>query len=64
MGALAWLIIPAVAALLAGIWALWAGRTPRDAGDPASLAEHRRFLAAMERTTSGSGRAPTDRPGR
>ncbi|WP_371479633.1 hypothetical protein [Kitasatospora sp. NBC_00315] len=64
MGALAWLIIPAVAALLAGVWALWAGRTPRDAGDPASLAEHQRFLAAMERTTAGPGAGGGERPGR
>ncbi len=55
MAALAWLIIPVVAALVAMIWAGWAARTPRATGDPASLAEHQRFLAAMERSTASSG---------
>ncbi|WTG90618.1 hypothetical protein OH807_25450 [Kitasatospora sp. NBC_01560] len=62
MAALAWLIIPVVAALLAAVWAGWAQRAPRATGDPASLAEHRRFMAAMERTTTGSG--PGEGPGR
>jgi hypothetical protein len=64
MGALAWLIIPAAAAVLASMWALWAARAPKSAGDPASLAGHQRFLAAMERSTAGSGAAPTDGLGR
>ncbi|KJK59781.1 hypothetical protein [Saccharothrix sp. ST-888] len=51
MAALAWLIIPVVAAIAAMIWAGWAARTPRATGDPASLAEHQRFRAAMERST-------------
>ncbi|MFJ8042982.1 hypothetical protein ACIRBX_21055 [Kitasatospora sp. NPDC096147] len=55
MAALAWLIIPVVAALCAMVWAGWAARTPRATGDPASLAEHQRFKAAMERSTSGGG---------
>ncbi|MFE4517154.1 hypothetical protein ACFRMQ_23510 [Kitasatospora sp. NPDC056783] len=63
MGALAWLIIPGVAGVAAGLWALWAQRTPKAAGDPASLAEHQRFMAAMERTTAGAA-APNERPGR
>ncbi|MEE1784848.1 hypothetical protein PUR71_18320 [Streptomyces sp. SP17BM10] len=54
MGALAWLIIPVAAVLLAAAWAAWAQRAPKATGDPASLAEHRRFMAAMERTTAGS----------
>ncbi|MFJ2864671.1 MULTISPECIES: hypothetical protein [unclassified Kitasatospora] len=49
------MIIPVVAVLLAALWAGWAQRAPRATGDPASLAEHRRFMAAMERTTAGSG---------
>ncbi|WP_030057921.1 hypothetical protein [Streptomyces pyridomyceticus] len=63
MGALAWLIIPVVAVLLAALWAVWAQRAPRATGDPASLAEHRRFMAAMERTTAGST-APGEGVGR
>ncbi|MGK4582897.1 hypothetical protein [Kitasatospora sp. HPMI-4] len=52
MAALAWLIIPVIAAVAAMIWAGWAARTPRATGDPASLAEHQRFRAAMERSTA------------
>ncbi|MDH6123301.1 hypothetical protein [Kitasatospora sp. GP82] len=54
MAALAWLIIPVVAAVVAMIWASWAARAPRATGDPASLAEHQRFRAAMERSTAAS----------
>lgn len=54
MAALAWLIIPVVAALAAMVWAGWAARAPRATGDPASLAEHERFRAAMARSTAGS----------
>ncbi|MFG2906137.1 hypothetical protein ACGF13_13850 [Kitasatospora sp. NPDC048286] len=63
MSALAWLIIPGVAGVAAGLWALWAQREPRAAGDPASLAEHQRFMAAMERTTAGTA-APGKGSGR
>ncbi len=62
MAALAWLIIPCVAAVLAAVWAGWAQRAPRATGDPASLAEHQRFMAAMERTTTGG--APQEGSGR
>ncbi|MEV7023474.1 hypothetical protein [Kitasatospora sp. NPDC093558] len=48
------MIIPVAAVLLAAVWAGWAQRAPRATGDPASLAEHRRFMAAMERTTAGA----------
>ncbi|WP_198045543.1 hypothetical protein [Kitasatospora mediocidica] len=51
MAALAWLGIPVVAGLVAVLWAAWAARPPRATGDGASLAEHQRFKAAMERTT-------------
>ncbi|MBB4923668.1 hypothetical protein [Kitasatospora kifunensis] len=50
--------------MIAILWATWAARPPRATGDGASLAEHQRFLAAMERSTGGQ-RAPessTDRP--
>jgi len=60
MAALAWLIIPVIAAVLAMVWAGWAARTPRATGDPASLAEHQRFRAAMERSTASAGE-PTRR---
>ena len=63
MGALAWLVIPVVAVLVAAAWAGWAQRAPKATGDPASLAEHRRFMAAMERTTAGTS-APGERSGR
>ncbi|ARF78795.1 hypothetical protein HS99_0031545 [Kitasatospora aureofaciens] len=63
MGALAWLIIPVVAVLVAAAWASWAQRAPKATGDPASLAEHRRFMAAMERTTAGTS-APGEHSGR
>ncbi|OKI10573.1 hypothetical protein DR950_29085 [Kitasatospora xanthocidica] len=63
MGVLAWLIIPVVAVLVAALWAGWAQRAPRATGDPASLAEHRRFMAAMERTTAGAA-APGEGSGR
>ncbi|MER7580488.1 hypothetical protein [Kitasatospora sp. NPDC097691] len=57
------MIIPVVAAVAAALWAGWAQRAPRATGDPASLAEHRRFMAAMERTTAGAA-APGERSGR
>ncbi|WP_329567412.1 hypothetical protein [Kitasatospora sp. NBC_01266] len=53
MGALAWLGIPVAAGVVAVLWASWAARPPRATGDGASLAEHQRFLAAMERSTVG-----------
>ncbi|MFJ6618399.1 hypothetical protein ACIQOW_12600 [Kitasatospora sp. NPDC091335] len=57
------MIIPIVAVLVAALWAGWAQRAPRATGDPASLAEHRRFMDAMERTTAGAA-APGERSGR
>ncbi|MFJ9773256.1 hypothetical protein ACIRVF_18785 [Kitasatospora sp. NPDC101157] len=57
------MIIPVVAVLAAAAWAGWAQRAPKATGDPASLAEHQRFMAAMERTTAGSS-APGERSGR
>ncbi|MFI1098368.1 hypothetical protein [Streptomyces sp. NPDC020917] len=47
MGALVWLLIPAVAAVFAAIWARWAVRK-RVTHDGASLAGYERFRAAME----------------
>jgi hypothetical protein len=53
MAALAWLIIPIVAAVAAALWAVWAART-RSTGDTDSLAGYERFRKAMERGTNGS----------
>ncbi|GAB2626062.1 hypothetical protein GCM10027168_67230 [Streptomyces capparidis] len=49
MAALAWLIIPVLAALLAAVWGAWAART-RSAGDARSLAGFDRFRETMERS--------------
>lgn len=56
MAALAWLLIPVVAAVAAALWGSWAARN-RKAGDVAELAGYARFREAMERTESGSGSA-------
>ncbi|MFE0463642.1 hypothetical protein ACFW1A_30765 [Kitasatospora sp. NPDC058965] len=53
MAVLAWLGIPVVAGVVAVLWATWAARPPKATGDGASLAEHQRFTAAMERSTGG-----------
>jgi hypothetical protein len=53
MQALAWLLIPVLAALVATVWASWAART-RATGDGASLADYARFREAMQKAGSGS----------
>jgi hypothetical protein len=53
VAALAWLLIPLVAAVAAAIWGGWAART-RSTGDSASLADYERFREAMEKEDSGS----------
>ena len=58
MGALAWLIIPVAAGVLAGLWTVWAGRTRRSIGDADSLAGHERFREAMRRETPVRAGAP------
>ncbi|WP_435222381.1 hypothetical protein [Streptomyces sp. Tue6028] len=50
MAALAWLLIPLVAAVGAGLWGSWAGRNRKTAGDGVELAGYTRFREAMERT--------------
>jgi ABC-type spermidine/putrescine transport system permease subunit II len=47
VAALAWLVIPLVAAVLAALWARWASHT-RATGDGASLAGYERFRQAMQ----------------
>lgn len=53
MAALAWLVIPVLAAVAAAVWGAWAARS-RTTGDAASLAGYERFQKAMERTHSPS----------
>ncbi|EDY44188.1 hypothetical protein [Streptomyces sp. SPB074] len=59
MAALAWLLIPLVAAVGAGLWAMWAARTRRT-GDGSELDGYEKFRAAMEK--QGAGRAPREEP--
>jgi hypothetical protein len=51
MQALAWLLIPVAAAIVAAVWASWAART-RSTGDGASLADYERFREAMQKAES------------
>ncbi|MGW0840819.1 hypothetical protein ACWD26_11740 [Streptomyces sp. NPDC002787] len=53
MGALAWLLIPLVAAIGAGLWGGWASRNRRTMEDGSELAGYSRFREAMERSHSG-----------
>lgn len=53
MAALAWLLIPFIAALGAAIWGGWAARN-RTTGDVTELAGYARFREAMEKSHSGS----------
>ncbi|MER5395247.1 hypothetical protein [Streptomyces sp. NPDC002599] len=50
MAALAWLLIPLMAAIGASLWGSWAGRNRKAAGDGVELAGYTRFREAMERT--------------
>ncbi|MFD4031774.1 hypothetical protein ACFWVP_14925 [Streptomyces sp. NPDC058637] len=61
MAALAWLLIPLIAALGAAIWGGWAARN-RTSGDVTELAGYARFREAMEKSHSGSEtvRAPAE----
>ncbi|MFJ6747170.1 MULTISPECIES: hypothetical protein [unclassified Streptomyces] len=53
MGALLWLLIPVLAALVAAGWSSWALRN-RKTGDVAELAGYARFREAMEKDPSAS----------
>lgn len=48
MAALAWLLIPLMAAIGAGMWGSWAARNRRT-GDVTELAGYAKFRAAMEK---------------
>lgn len=50
MAALAWLLIPLMAAIGAGVWGSWAYRNRKAAGDGVELAGYTRFREAMERS--------------
>ncbi|MFH0520786.1 hypothetical protein ACHBTE_26865 [Streptomyces sp. M41] len=52
MAALAWLLIPLVAAIGAGLWGSWANRTRKARGDGPELDGYARFRAAMEKPPS------------
>ncbi|GAA0917484.1 hypothetical protein GCM10009549_34400 [Streptomyces thermoalcalitolerans] len=52
MAALAWLLIPFVAAIGAGLWGSWANRTRKARSDGPELDGYARFREAMERTHS------------
>ena len=56
MAALAWLLIPVGAVIVAAVWGSWATRN-RKTGDVAELAGYARFREAMERVDSGSDAA-------
>ncbi|MFC4464465.1 hypothetical protein ACFPH6_07790 [Streptomyces xiangluensis] len=49
MAVLAWLLIPLLAAIGAGLWGTWVGRNRRTVGDGTELAGYRRFREAMEK---------------
>lgn len=50
MAVLAWLLIPLVAAVCAGLWGSWANRTRKSRSDGPELDGYARFRAAMERS--------------
>lgn len=54
MGALAWLLIPLVAAVGAGLWGSWANRTRKIRSDGPELDGYARFREAMEKSRTGA----------
>ncbi|MGW4819691.1 hypothetical protein ACWEP4_12005 [Streptomyces sp. NPDC004227] len=54
MAALAWLLIPFMAAIGAGLWGSWANRTRKARSDGPELDGYARFREAMERSHSGT----------
>lgn len=55
MQAMAWWLIPITATLLAVLWVTWVNRPRKPADAHDTLAAHRRFTAALERTEAGGG---------
>ncbi len=54
MAALAWLLIPFMAAIGAGLWGSWANRTRKARSDGPELDGYARFREAMERSHSST----------
>ncbi|ARX86305.1 MULTISPECIES: hypothetical protein [Streptomyces] len=56
MASLAWLLIPLLAAVGAGLWAVWANRNRKSGrtGDISELNGYAAFREAMEKSHSGS----------
>lgn len=54
MAALAWLLIPLVAAIGAGLWGSWANRTRKARNDGPELIGYARFREAMEKPRTGA----------
>lgn len=50
MAALAWLLIPLVTAVGAGVWGGWVGRHRKSIEDGTELAGYTRFREAMEKS--------------
>ncbi|MFI7244173.1 hypothetical protein [Streptomyces qinglanensis] len=66
MAALAWLLIPLVAAVATSMWGSWAGRRRVKTPDAAGVAGYERFRVAMERSRADDApdgpTAPADEP--
>lgn len=60
MGVLVWWVLPVLTAVLAIGWASWVRRTPRDAGDEETVEAYARFLAALNRSSTGKTVPPSD----
>lgn len=58
MAALAWLLIPVIAAVASGLWGSWAGRRRTTTPDAVGVAGYERFRAAMERTRTEAAEPP------
>ncbi|GAA2763123.1 hypothetical protein GCM10010103_21640 [Streptomyces paradoxus] len=54
MAALAWLLIPLVAAIGAGLWGSWANRARNVRNDGPELTGYARFREAMEKPRPGA----------
>ncbi|MEU1053705.1 hypothetical protein [Streptomyces sp. NPDC005876] len=54
MAALAWLLIPLLAGIVAGLWGGWANRSRKIRGDGSELDGYAKFREAMEKSRSGT----------
>lgn len=61
MAAVAWWLIPITATLLAIVWVTWINRPRKPADAHDTLAEHRRFKDALERSEASDAHS-TPRP--